>query len=789
MTFVVQGEILVDGSGAQSEVKKLRAEQDKLKGSAEQVNQSTTRWSRATEAARARLTSLRTGASNWVASLREVKEGQELAAGSAANLTAQFNDIGVMLAAGQNPLQLAIQQGTQITQAFGNRGAASAIAATRAAFVNMISPLNLVTIGSIAAGAALVQWLTSASEESESFEDRLDAMTDAVDRFGKAQKDAFQSTEDMIKQFGSASPELRAVIGDLALLAKLDAQKNLDEISKSVRDLVLDLSFFDDRTARSAAQDFLGLSSISREGRELGAVFAANLNLLAESEDPAKKLRAALDVREMLLEANGGVENLNTQQTEFYKGLSKLIQQLEVFDARIRQPWEDLKTAGGEVWKTLKEGAQEYYDKHLEIERSARATVDQLRLEAEINEAIRTSGEGSVEVAELRLEAERATFKQRVEELEITDALKVEMMLAWDAANGVATVDMVGNISLAADEAQRLATQLHKARGAEIMGRIKANPDFHDPRGESPGAGNSDYVYHDDGVPSVTLPPNPTKGRTKSGASAIEREQKAIEELLRRERERLEILRETDPVQQELIRHRETMASATDKEREALEKIIRERVAEEHAIKATQEAAQLLGDVSGDIFTALTAGGDAAAEAWDRVKASIASAILEATLLGEGSLAGAFGTDITGGLLGGIFKRADGGIITGRGGDRSDQELVLASPGEFFVNAKATRKHRHLLEAINAGALPAGVPAFANGGAFAAPPLSGPILPTANAGGQQGATRLLIEPSAMFRVVVKEQARDVAVEVVQSYDREQSGATFERNLNDPRSVG
>ena len=34
--------------------------------------------------------------------------------------------VGVMMAAGQSPMQLAIQQGTQITQVFGNRGAAAA---------------------------------------------------------------------------------------------------------------------------------------------------------------------------------------------------------------------------------------------------------------------------------------------------------------------------------------------------------------------------------------------------------------------------------------------------------------------------------------------------------------------------------------------------------------------------------------------------------------------------------------------------------------------------------------
>ena len=64
----------------------------------------------------------RNRAATWFSSLRDVDEGQELAAGSAANLTAQFNDISVMMAAGQNPMQLAIQQGTQITQVFGNRG-------------------------------------------------------------------------------------------------------------------------------------------------------------------------------------------------------------------------------------------------------------------------------------------------------------------------------------------------------------------------------------------------------------------------------------------------------------------------------------------------------------------------------------------------------------------------------------------------------------------------------------------------------------------------------------------
>lgn len=791
MTFVVQGEILMDGSDAKSELQRLRAEQAKVVSSTDKANQSSTRWGRTVSGVRTRLSNLRSGASSWVAGLRNVDDTQALAAGSAANLTAQFNDVAVMMAAGQSPMQLAIQQGTQITQVFGNRGAAAALAATRQAAINMISPLNLITIGSIAASAAAVQWLTSASKEAETFEDRLQAMSDAVEVFGKRQEEAFQSTADMIKGFGSASPELRAVLQDLAAMARLDAQEEIDGISESIRGLVIAGNSATEMSRMFDAGDFLGFGSANRAGRAVSAQFASSLDAMRDAIEPAERLRAALDIRDVLLETSGGIENLSARQEEFYNGLAQLIQELEAFGATVRQPWDDLRETGKDLWSDLTANAKEYLDTRLEVDASARSTIEQLQLEAEINEAIRTSGEGSVEVAELRLQAERELFEQRVEELTITEELKKEMMAAWDAANGVAGVDMAGNIALAAGEAQRLKNELLAAKGAAIMAAAKANPDFHDPRGESPGSGNKEYVYRDQGLPRVVLPPNPRSRRSDGGrsASSADREREAIERLMQRERERLEILRETDPVQQEMIRFRETMKSATDAEREALEKIIGKRLEEQKAIEQTRELGSYLGETMQDVSAALVSSGDAAADAWDRVKASILSAILQASLLGEGPLAGAFGTDESGGLIGGLLKRADGGIITGRGGDRSDQELVLASPGEFFVNAKATRKHRHLLEAINAGSLlPAALPTFANGGAFAAPP----VLPAASAGGSSqvpGMSRIRIEPSPLFRAVVEEQSRQTAVEVNQNYDREHSGEAFNRNLNDPWSVG
>lgn len=50
-----------------------------------------------------------------------------------------------------------------------------------------------------------------------------------------------------------------------------------------------------------------------------------------------------------------------------------------------------------------------------------------------------------------------------------------------------------------------------------------------------------------------------------------------------------------------------------------------------------------------------------------------------------------------------VLRRASGGPIFGPGGPTDDKVPVLASDGEYIVNAAATRKHGALLEAINSG--------------------------------------------------------------------------------------
>lgn len=65
-----------------------------------------------------------------------------------------------------------------------------------------------------------------------------------------------------------------------------------------------------------------------------------------------------------------------------------------------------------------------------------------------------------------------------------------------------------------------------------------------------------------------------------------------------------------------------------------------------------------------------------------------------------------------GGLLGSILGLAGGGEVSGPGTSTSDSVPAMLSDGEYVVNAKATKRHRAALEAINSGRMPA----FAVGG-------------------------------------------------------------------------
>lgn len=144
----------------------------------------------------------------------------------------------------------------------------------------------------------------------------------------------------------------------------------------------------------------------------------------------------------------------------------------------------------------------------------------------------------------------------------------------------------------------------------------------------------------------------------------------------------------------------------------------------EQAVKqladAQAEAAQRqeeFKEAGREAFVGLLTGAESFSEALSNLSARLAQ--MAANRLFDaiwGSLTSGGSGGFIGKLLGlkdgGIVHAATGGKVTGPGSGTSDSIPAMLSNGEFVINAKATRQHRQLLEAVNSGR----APAFAAGG-------------------------------------------------------------------------
>lgn len=126
-----------------------------------------------------------------------------------ANLAFQFQDIGTMLASGQNPFILLAQQLPQVTMYGGQLG--GVMGALRQTVAGLFSPLGLLTTGFVLAGSAAISYFSSA--------------TDEADRAADALADEINLIQRVADEWGNAVPELRAYADELDRALKADELK------------------------------------------------------------------------------------------------------------------------------------------------------------------------------------------------------------------------------------------------------------------------------------------------------------------------------------------------------------------------------------------------------------------------------------------------------------------------------------------------------------------------------------------------------------------------------------
>jgi hypothetical protein len=752
--------------------------------------------------AEAKVESLAAAERRAAAAASEMDRSNRRASAATANLVSQGNDIFVMLAAGQDPMQLALQQGTQINQVFAQLGGGmGALRGVGSAIMAMVSPMSLLTIGTIAGGAALTQWIAGAmgaGEEAVTFEDRLDKVASAVDAYRTITNDAASSTKDLSDRFGKASEQGQGLLSFLENIAKSEAQRQIDGISGSLANLMGIAGDGDKRTDVAKffnADLFLAFNREQRaardETRALTAEFVAQQDVLASSSgnlegqiDALERMKfAAEQLADLDGSRNGAEDELLQQMGET---LVLMYEQLAL-TKETSSAYADYyasRIAGEEYLANMRAeeltAQAEIYSLYSLSRTESDAALDgatemltALQGQADLKDLIAAYGSDSLQVAQFHVDAEREVQQALVDSLDVADSMKVELMAAWDAAKGISGADMAAGIGAAADEAYRLTGNIIAAVNAQNRADFKGGT--YSGRGDGSAERNllgGGLASEGDGFSSpseyfnsATAEQNRARlalnrgerssGRKKGGggksdaekarddaAKAAEREQKAVDSLIGSLREEVDVQRLLDPVQQEMRRHRDTLASATSAERAEVEKLITTREAEATAMAAAKEQMDFFKSSGFELFDDLTDGAGGFGDSLESIADRIRQIALEALLLGEGPLAGLLGggNAAGGGLLGMAAKAfipglgtastgsslppnvlgdgslyADGGLIHGPGGGRSDDIPIWASSGEFMMNAKATAKNRQLLEVLNAGG---SLPGFANGGAI-----------------------------------------------------------------------
>lgn len=176
------------------------------------------------------------------AAMRERAAATYLAMGSAADTFAgqarngamaaqqvgfQLNDIGVMLAGGMSPLSIAVTQGTQLAQTFqGLKGSTSILSTLAGGFAAMFSPVSLVTIGVIALGTAIVQWMTSGSDSTKDFATALGDADSAISSMRQATDTLAGATLGSLAEgYGRVNAELQTHLEKLQEIARIEATR------------------------------------------------------------------------------------------------------------------------------------------------------------------------------------------------------------------------------------------------------------------------------------------------------------------------------------------------------------------------------------------------------------------------------------------------------------------------------------------------------------------------------------------------------------------------------------
>lgn len=243
------------------------------------------------------------------------------------NLMYNFQDLGVMLAAGQSPLLLAAQQGTQIGAALEASGAKGkqVLGLLKEAALSVVSPVNLITIGAIAAGAALFYAFQKAIPQTKSLAEALRDLESALSA-AKGTAGEAASLDQLAEKYGKATREVQNLANARRDLARMDAADALREAQLSFQNDFGFSRWWD--TLRGYANNSIGQVNKLRDDLDLTKESATQLNTLLREAMTAPNAEVAADkyaaMRDLIIQSAGGLDKMTDEQAAFVRGLNDM---------------------------------------------------------------------------------------------------------------------------------------------------------------------------------------------------------------------------------------------------------------------------------------------------------------------------------------------------------------------------------------------------------------------------------------------------------------------------------
>ncbi len=560
-----------------------------------------------------------------------------------ANIAAQFQDIGVTAAMGMNPLQIALQQGTQLSAVLNQMGSGKQVVqGLGAAFMSIVNPISLVTIGTIAATTAAAQYFLTSEDGADAMKQSLEDQAELIQRVAQS--------------YGDLLPQVRA------LAAERERHAGRQDI--------------EDSTQLAVAETFARIKEeVSSAGDEIDSLMDLLRNTVPPDQIVAVQ-RALRTLAETAADNTTTVEDLDAAQDALTAALQSgsipVFQETASVLAAMRPELiavrDDIARANEAAANT-----QAFIDLQTQIDGLSSA-----KARDEINELTQQMRDGEVSVEEFLAELARiSSFAPDVSGI-ISAARSVAE--AWDEAR------------------QAVAT----FTGRESQGgRVRYQPGFINLPSSAPTPGQrpNDIQRLDWEAEYRDRAARAGRGGGKSKEETeAERKKKAIDDViasLKFEAEQLGRTGTEQRIYNELKRAGVDLASengqkianlvtSLEKERQALE-------ASKQALEARGKAIENLFDMGADAIGSIIDKSVSAEDAVRKLALQLAFAAAQAALFGSGPLAGLFGGG--GGIFGKAIPKYGNGINNHPGGlaivgDKGPELLNLPRGSQVIPNVR-----------------------------------------------------------------------------------------------------